>query len=129
MSGAADQLRQSLRELRAVSDALSGAMDRAEAALETHFEAGVQQPVQPAIEGLPPPCEHRRQHRPGRPAIIDKDPELRAFILARINRLTFPQLEAEVANAFPPERRVKKTAINDWWNKHRDALSPIFQPE
>ena len=65
-----------------------------------------------------PPCAHRRAHRPVRPSKIDGDPELRAFILARIDRITFIDLAEAIRASFPPGRRVQKTALNDWWRKH-----------
>lgn len=98
-------------------------------ALEGAFEAGFEAPSEGCISTLSKVCDHRRQHRPGRPAKLDSDPELRAFVLAQIDSLTFPQLEAEVANAFPAERQVRKTAINSWWRKHRATLTPKSQPE
>ena len=59
-------------------------------------EAGVEHPVQPPFntrqsrEDLQ--AEHRRAHRSGRPGKIEGDPELEAFILARIDTLTFAQI-------------------------------------
>ncbi|WP_062560814.1 hypothetical protein [Paracoccus aminovorans] len=58
-----------------------------------------------------PPCdvpviEHRREHRMGRAPKIDADPELPAFILARLDRLTYHQIAAEIAAHFPPARHV-----------------------
>ncbi len=32
--------------------------------------------------------------------------------------MTFDQLAEEVANHFPQDRRVGKSAIHDWWQKH-----------
>ena len=59
--------------------------------------------------------EHRREHRMGRVPKIDADPELRAFVAARVDRHTFQ----EVADAFPPERRVGCSAIHPWWRRDR----------
>jgi hypothetical protein len=44
---------------------------------------------------------------------------LRAFITARIDRLTFYQLADAVAAHFPPERHLKKTAIHAWWKRQQ----------
>ncbi|MGS4946977.1 hypothetical protein ACVDG3_15980 [Meridianimarinicoccus sp. RP-17] len=71
-----------------------------------------------------PITEHRRNHRPGRPAVLDTDPELRAFVLARIDRMTFHEIEAEIALQYPVERRVKKSAIHAWWKKTRARHTP-----
>ncbi|MDD9716774.1 hypothetical protein PVW48_08470 [Dinoroseobacter sp. PD6] len=60
---------------------------------------------------------HLANHRTGVPAKIDSDPELEAFLMDRIHNTGFVQLAAEVAEHFPPERRVGKSAINDWWNR------------
>lgn len=77
---------------------------------ETPVEAPVQRPVQPS--------QHLREHRPGRPKKLAADPELRAFVEARFNRMTFEQIADEVAQNFPPERRVAKSAIHAWWHAH-----------
>jgi len=71
-----------------------------------------------------PITEHRRKYRPGRPAILDTDPELRAFVLAGIDRMTFPEIEAAIALQYPVERRVKKSAIHAWWKKTRARHTP-----
>jgi hypothetical protein len=65
------------------------------------------------------PCEHRRRHRPGLPSRLDADAELRAFIEARLDRLTFHAIAAEVAAAFPPGRRIGHSAIHDWWQRQQ----------
>jgi len=64
-----------------------------------------------------PVTDHRRAHRMGRVPKIERDPELQAFILARVDRLTFTQLAKEVAEHFPSERQVKKSAIHQWWSR------------
>nr|MCU0912667.1 hypothetical protein [Paracoccaceae bacterium] len=73
---------------------------------------------------LPPPSEHRRQHRPGVIAKLDADSELRAFVEARLDGMTFHELAAAVAERFPPNRRVGKSAIGRHSKRLRDALSP-----
>ncbi len=77
-----------------------------------------------------PPCdipmtEHRRQHRMGTVPKIDSDPELQAFILARIDRMTYIQIAEEVAEHFPKPRRVGKSAIHSW-NKRREKATRKF---
>lgn len=106
-----------LAECRNLHDALASALDRAQHDLQSHLSKGVRNPVQGLPEDLPPASDHRRTHRPGRPARIDTDPELRAFIRARIERMTFVALAAEIAETFPPERRVGKSAIHKWWQR------------
>jgi hypothetical protein len=91
-----------LAHLDAARDALTG--------LSTALEGSVQSPV----EG----SSWRASHRPGTPPRIEADPELRAFILARIDRLTFDAVVSEVAAHFPPERRVSRSALHRWWHRH-----------
>lgn len=67
---------------------------------------------------ISPANAHLANHRTGVPSKIDTDPELRAFIMARIHNTGFVKLAAEVAEHFPPERRLGKSAINDWWNRN-----------
>ncbi|WP_323772057.1 hypothetical protein [Antarctobacter sp.] len=122
-------LSRSLQEARGLIQAASDTLDTAQIAVDRVAKQTLQYPIQQPVTGLPAPCDYRRQHRPGRPAKIDADAELRAFILARIDALTFPQLEDEVAKAFPEERRVRKSAINDWWLKHRKDQTAKSQPE
>lgn len=64
-----------------------------------------------------PITEHRMKHRPGRPAKIDQDPELEAFLMERIHRLGFVQMADEVAKHFPQDRRVGKSAIHAWYKR------------
>ena len=69
---------------------------------------------------LPPTlAEHRRAHRSGVPARIASDPELEAFIRARIGQMTFAQIIAEVAATFPPPRRTSMSALSRWWKANR----------
>ena len=65
--------------------------------------------------------DHRRAHKSGRPAKIDTDPDLRAFIEARIDHFTFAEIARQVAAQFPPDRRVGKSAIHAW-NKRRTPV-------
>ncbi|MBV2360995.1 hypothetical protein KUH32_14615 [Thalassococcus sp. CAU 1522] len=121
-------LRKSLSEAAQLCRDASGILAHVQTCLERSVEDGVQTPFQTGAKVSSAAAEHRRAHRPGRPAKIDADPELRAFILARIDHLTFPQLEDAVAEVFPDARRVRKTAINDWWNRHRRRAKPNSHP-
>ena len=95
---------------------------KAKESVEGCRKRGVQQAIKEPFATVPPACEHRRAHRPGRPRKIDRDPELRAFIQARINRMTFNDVADAVAKAFPPARRIGKSAIYDWWKDQNPAL-------
>lgn len=92
---------------------------RLQRVLERLREASVQNEVShlPACDA--PPSEHRRLHRPGNRPKLDADPVLQAFVLDRIDRLTFKSIAAEVAEYFPPERRVGRSAIYEWSRRRR----------
>jgi hypothetical protein len=117
----ADLLSAGLDEVRVAKAAL----DRAVAGLENALEQALQQGFNalPAITAKP--SDHRREHRPGRPRIIAADPVLQAFIVSRIDRMTFDEIAADVARHFPPERRVRKSAIHTWWQGYRKRANRI----
>lgn len=107
-----------LAELKASHAAQERVITRLEQALERAVKQGLIH--LPASEALP--SDHRREHRPGFPRRIDVDPELQAFIRARIDRLTFAQIADEIATNFPPKRRVRSTAIHSWWKREKKRL-------
>ena len=87
----------------------------ADAALEgliTLLLTGVQTPVKHDVIAA-----HRRAHRTGRPAKIEADTELRAFVTARIDTHTFDDLTSQIAATFPPNRRVSRSSLHRWWQK------------
>jgi hypothetical protein len=97
------------------------------AQVEAALVQALQRPVEGGLEGsLQPPfatTTHRRDHRPGRPAKLSIDIELRTFVEARLGFLTFDQIAAAVAAHFPPDRRVGKSAIHEWWHTHRKRIT------
>lgn len=99
------------------AEALDG-MNRAIEALEGIIQEGLEGPFNGAFNGLPNAIV--RGHARGK---IERDPELQAFIRARCLTLTFPEVAAEVAANFPPERRVTTSTIHRWW--HRRGKKPI----
>lgn len=109
-----ERARQSVRDAQALTTAAGEALNGALTAIET----AVQQPFNEASETdpLPPPCEHRRLHRPGRPGKIASDPALQAFIRARADRLTYDQLVAAIRDHFPPDRHVSRSTVHKWWS-------------
>lgn len=112
-AGIRNPLTRALAELRA-SHAAQG---RAITALEAALHASLQQGANALPEPSAPVSEHRREHRPGPPPKIAGDAELQAVIVARFDRLIFKEIAAEVAQHFPANRRVGKTAIWEWWRK------------
>ncbi|MBP9952141.1 MAG: hypothetical protein KBF27_10310 [Cypionkella sp.] len=87
--------------------------------LETDVKGGVQGGIKAPPKPADVLAEHRRAHRMGRPAKIAVDSERQAFVAARFDTLTFEQIAREVADNFPPERRVSLSAIHRWWQKAR----------
>ena len=57
----------------------------------------------------------------GAPSRVDQDPELRAFILARITLMTYKKVVADAAEHFPPERRTNVSSLLRWWRKQHAA--------
>ena len=57
-------------------------------------------------------AEHRRNCRSGTRSTSHDDPELRAFILARLDTMTFKELAFALAATFPPERRLSLSSIH-----------------
>ena len=88
--------------------------------LQRVIQGAIKQGVQNPIEGtLPPINPHRAAHRVGSPSPIDTDPELTAFIRARIDRLTFKDIAADIAAHFPPERRASVSGLHRWLHRQR----------
>ncbi len=114
---ALDQARQTALQI----DALRTANARTIQTLEAALEATLQQALQALPEPFAPASEHRRAHRPGIAPKIAQDVELQAFIAARIDRMTFEGIAAEVAQHFPLGRRVGRSAIWQWWRNSQAA--------
>ena len=113
MTETAPLISAALAELKASRAAQDRAFNRLEMALQQAVNEGLES--LPASEALP--TDHRREHRPGIQRRIDADPELRAFIRARIDRLTFVEIADEIAEYFPPARRFRRSAIHAWWKR------------
>lgn len=108
-----------LEEAEALSDLLQAELDQSRGAVEEAMNTCSKGLSNPVCAETFPVTEHRRRHRLGRPAKIETDPELKAFIIARIDRMTFEQVASDVATHFPKDRRVGKSAIHDRWQKNR----------
>lgn len=98
-------------------EVVKAANKRALTAVQTAINGNLKQ----GLDALPVSevaiTSHRKQHRAGRPAKIDTDPELQAFIRARIDRLTYQELAQDIAAYFPPNRRVSRSSIQRWWQR------------
>ena len=68
---------------------------------------------------------HLRAHRKGLPSRILSDPELEAFIRARIDTRTFVEIVKEVDATFPPDRRTSVSAISRWWRATQDSQTRL----
>lgn len=112
---ALDQARQTALQIGVLREANA----RTIRTLETAFNQALNGPSNGAATVPVAVADHRRSHRSGVPARIASDPELEAFIRARIDRLTFTQIIAEVAATFPPERRTSLSALSRWWKLNR----------
>jgi hypothetical protein len=98
---------------------------RAIAQLEAALQTGLQQGIEALPESPIPVTEHRRTHRAGPIPKILTDPELQAFISARVDRMTFAQIAEDIAQHFPKARRVGRTAIWEWWHKHLKTAGAV----
>jgi hypothetical protein len=106
------------REVRSNVDRIEQEAQALLASLSTGHEGPFEAPVQPS--------QHLREHRPGRAKKLATDPELRAFVEARLFKMTFDHIANEVALNFPPERQVKRSAIHDWFRK---VYKRKYQPD
>ena len=119
-------------ELASLTDRARAALGRA--AVEITLAGDLTRRVQTALEApFEPPLNgqqnreeilaaHRRAHRPGMPGKIASDPELQAFILARIESLTLKETVAAVTAAFPADRHVSVSAVSRWWLRTGKAM-------
>lgn len=110
--------REALHRALGASRAICASLAELDTALEQAREADLEEGLESTLQDAPPLDAHRRDHRPGRQRILAADPELRAFVEARLGTMTFDQIAAAVADTFPPERRVRRSAIHDWWTRH-----------
>ncbi|MEZ5796939.1 MAG: hypothetical protein R3D63_05275 [Paracoccaceae bacterium] len=85
--------------------------------LSARLEGEVEDPFNPS--SMPALAAWRAAHRSGTPSKLDTDSELRAFVLARIDTLTFVQIVLAVTAHFPPERRTSVSALTRWFRRKR----------
>jgi hypothetical protein len=113
-------LRAACLRLTGIAADLTAAAAALEAALDPHSSARLR-PVRthPEATIAPAAAAHRRPHRTGFPAKLDADPELAAFVAARLDHMTYEAVAQAVAQHFPPDRRVTRSAILRRWSKRR----------
>lgn len=87
-------------------------LDRDLAAIEQGVNGGFNAPLNADVKAA-----HRAAHKPGVPPKIEADPELKAYIQARLDTMTFDDIVAAVKAAFPPERHVSRSSLHRWWQK------------
>lgn len=88
--------------------------------LQRVIQWAVNQDVEGPVESpLPPIDPHRAAHRVGSPSHIDTDPGLTALIRARIDRLTFKDIAADIAAHVPPERRASLSGLHRWFHRQK----------
>jgi hypothetical protein len=95
-------------------------------ALAAGLEAAVNTPSKgpkTPLEDTSPIAAWRAAHRVGTPSRITSDPEVEAFILARIEAMTYTQIVAAVAQSFPKSRHISMSSLQRWWAKRRAATS------
>jgi hypothetical protein len=100
-------------------DDLRAANSRTIKTLETALNQAVKGAVNTPLTAIENSAAHRRAHRSGVLSRIASDPNLEAFIRARIDTLTFAEIVKEVDAAFPPNRRTSISAISRWWRANR----------
>lgn len=95
-------------------------------ALAAGLEAAVNTPStghKKGDEDTSPLAAWRAAHRVGTPSRITCDPEVEAFILTRIETMTYAQIVAEVAKSFPKSRHISMSSLQRWWAKRRASIS------
>ena len=99
------------------------ALTTLQATLKTSVEGAVKCPVNTGDTRDEILAARRRAHAPGTPSKIDTDPELRAFIIARLGTHTFGQIRDEITAHFPPDRRTSLSALSRWWIRRGQNLT------
>ena len=111
------QARKSVCQIDDLRAANARTINTLEGALSQAVKGGVNTPLT-AVEIN---AAHRRAHRKGVVSRIQSDPELEAFIRARIASQAFTAIVKEVDAAFPPDRRTSVSATSRWWRANREG--------
>jgi hypothetical protein len=114
-----DQALDSLGRAMAETDAAIALIRALPAAVEGRFKPA-SMPLQTRDEIL---AAHRRAHRGGTLSKIASDPELEAFIEARIDTHTYSELVGAVRSKFTADRQTSIAAVGRWAQKRRNRTA------
>lgn len=89
----------------------------------TGLEGAIKGGVKGAFNG-DAKAAHRAAHKRGGLPKVEADPEVKAFIIARLDKLTFTDIVAELKQAFPPDRHISRSSVHRWWQKTGRFLPP-----
>jgi hypothetical protein len=109
--------RASIKRAISASRAARARLDDLDTALGDALGAELEGAIEGRFKDVSPALQHRREHRAGVPSRLATDPELRAFVETRFATHTFDQIALDVAENFPPDRRVSRSSIHRWWVK------------
>lgn len=93
------------------------AIDLYLAKLEAALEGPLNSPLNASVREA-----HRAAHKPGTPSKIDADPQVRAFILDRLDSDRLTDIVAQVKAHFPRDRQVSRSGLHRWWHKKGELL-------
>ena len=116
-----------LNEARHTATLLAAAMDqnhRLIATLKSAPEGTVEAAFNAPSSRPNPAAEHLRNHRGDTLSRITRDPEVEAFIRARLDTTTLVNIVAAIAAiaaiaaTYPPQRHISMSSLSRWWIKH-----------
>lgn len=123
------KLHQVAARLSDASRHLTAALSCVSAAMSALHQAPFEAPLKTPLKGHNAPHEDslslaawRAAHRRGRPSRIASDPEVEAFVLDRIEVMTYAEIVAAVAESFPKARHISSSGLQRWWAKRRPAV-------
>jgi hypothetical protein len=105
-----DQAREAPGRAATETEAATALLETLATAMEGPFEGPLHAPGTRA-EIL---AAHRRAHRGGTLSKIASDPELAAFIAARIDTHTYAEVVAAVRSKFPADRQTSIAGVGRW---------------
>jgi hypothetical protein len=85
----------------------------------TGLQAAIEDGLPAPVKGSSKPLERRSNQ-----SKIAANPDLQAFIHARIMTATFASVVADVAARFPPEKHISMSSLHRWWHRHGKHSPP-----